>query len=189
MANNAKNVSVGKPRTTGAIYIAPAGTVLPTDATTALAAAYKHLGYVSDDGLSNSPSIESDDIKAWGGDTVLSPQTSKSEDFSFTLIESLNMEVMKTVYGAENISGTFETGLTATYSSNELPAAVWVVEMILNNDILKRTVIPAGKITEIGEISYKDNEAIGYEITLKALPSNEIDNAMHKDFYKKNSSK
>ena len=36
MANSINNVVVGKPLVTGGISVAPLGTVLPTDATTAL---------------------------------------------------------------------------------------------------------------------------------------------------------
>ena len=36
---DASNVSFGKSKATGAVYVAPAGTTVPTDATTALAAA------------------------------------------------------------------------------------------------------------------------------------------------------
>ena len=38
------NVSVGKPKIAGAVYVAPLGTTLPTDAVTALATAFKGLG-------------------------------------------------------------------------------------------------------------------------------------------------
>ena len=31
-------------------------------------------------------------------------------------------------------------------------------------------VIPHGKISEIGDISYTDSDAVGYEVTVTALP-------------------
>ena len=52
--NNKKNVSLGKPKKTGCLYYAPAGTALPTDATTALPAAYTCVGYLSEDGVTNA---------------------------------------------------------------------------------------------------------------------------------------
>ena len=46
---NASNVSAGKPKVAGAVYRAPKGTTLPTDATTALASAFVDMGYVSEE--------------------------------------------------------------------------------------------------------------------------------------------
>jgi len=81
MPTDVTKVTAGKPKVGGALFRAPAGTALPTDAVTALAEAYKCLGYVSEDGVTNSTSIDSDEIKAWGGDTVLTPQTGKTDTF------------------------------------------------------------------------------------------------------------
>ena len=71
MPTDVTKVTAGKPKVGGALFRAPAGTALPTDAVTALAEAYKCLGYVSEDGVTNSTSIDSDEVKAWGGDIVL----------------------------------------------------------------------------------------------------------------------
>ena len=87
---NATNVSVGKPKVSGAVHWAPIGTTLPTSAVEALNASFVELGYVSEDGLTNNNSPESDTVKAWGGDTVLTLQTDRPDTFALTLIEAMN---------------------------------------------------------------------------------------------------
>ena len=170
MANVASNVSAGKPKTTGAIWVAPKGSTLPTDTATALDAAFKCLGYCSDDGLTNSTDLESETIKAWGGDTVLTIQTSKEDRFGFTLIEILNEDVLKFVYGSTNVSGTLSTGLTITANNADVEEVAIVIDMIMRDNTAKRIVIPDCKISEFGDVVYSDSEAVGYETTVTCMP-------------------
>ncbi|MBQ8970992.1 MAG: InlB B-repeat-containing protein [Lachnospiraceae bacterium] len=182
MANNAQNVSVGKPKVGGAIYRAPLDTVLPVSAKEALDEAFACLGFCSDSGLTNNNSAESEDIKAWGGDIVLSVQTEKQDTFNFELLEVFNTDVLKTVYGDENVSGDLKNGIKIVANSEEQEEFAWVIDMTLRGGVMKRIVIPDGKITNVDEISYTDNEAIGYNTTLSALPDSSEKQATHYEY-------
>lgn len=165
------NVTAAKPRTGGAIFRAPLGSTLPTDATTAIdTEVYKALGYLSKDGLVNTNNPESDTIKAWGGDVVLTYQSEKPDTFKFTPIEALNVDVLKAIYGDANVTGDLTNGIAITANAKDQEEAVWVFDMIMRNGVLKRIVIPDGKISEIGDITYADEEVVGYETTLTAMP-------------------
>ena len=87
-------------------------------------------------------------------------------------IESLNVEVLKSVYGDKNVSGTLKEGITVKANANEAEQSSWVIDVILKKAV-KRIVIPCASITEIGDIVYKDDDSIGYETTLSAVPDAE----------------
>lgn len=167
------NVTAAKPKVGGGIYSAPLGTALPTDATTDLNKAFKNLGYVSEDGVTNSDERSTDDIKAWGGDTVNTVQTEKKDTFKYTLIEALNIDVLKEVYGDSNVSGTLATGITIKSNSKELEAHSIVIETVLTDNALKRIVLPNAKVTEVGEITYGDSDNVGYETTVTCYPDSD----------------
>lgn len=163
------NVSTGKPSVSGGIWIADSGTTPPTNATSTLTD-FTALGYVSEDGLINSNSPESDTGKAWGGDIVITYQTEKSDTFQFTLIGSKDVDVLEAVYGSANVSGTLSTGITVEANATEAEEHVWVFEMLMRDNTYKRIVVPAGKVTEVGDITYTDQDIVGYELTVQAFP-------------------
>ena len=168
--NNAENVSTGKPKVGGAIFVAPKGTTLPTDAATPLTAPFVNLGYASEDGLVNGIETDTNDIPAWGGDTVLSVQTSYKETFTVNLIETKEATLAQ-YYGAENVSVDNDGNIQVRHNSKQLPEQVAVVEVVLADGRIKRTVIPSAQISDrSGEISYTDGDPIAYPIIWNAKP-------------------
>jgi len=185
MANTVTNVSAGKPKVGGAIYRAPLNTSLPTSADASLGAGFVCLGYISDAGLTNANSPTSTAIKAWGGDVVLDIQTEKPDTFQFVMIEVLNVDVLKAVYGDSNVSGDLSTGITINANSTEQADCSWVVDMVMRNGVQKRVVIPNGKVTAVGNIVYSDSAAVGYDTTVSAHPDSS--NNTHYEYIKASS--
>ena len=186
MANTVDYVSTGKPAGVGAIWRAPLGTTLPTAVDAVLDNAFNCLGYCSEDGFTQSTSISTENIKAWGGDVVDTPMTEKIETDQFKAIESLNVDVLKAAYGDDNVTGTAATGITVRHNANDQKACVIVVDMFLRNGGKQRIVIPNAKLTSLGDVVYKDNEAIGYDMTFTALSGGFAagDNDTSKDYKK-----
>lgn len=167
---DALNVTAGKPKIDGAVFRAPVNTTLPTDAKTALNQAFKTLGYCSEDGLVNANSPSSNTVKAWGGDPVLNYQDAKPDTFKFKLIEALNVDVLKAVYGDDNVTGELATGITIKANSKEQEEQAWVFDLTMKGGAAKRIVVPRGKVSAVGDIVYVDNQPVGYELTISAVP-------------------
>lgn len=167
--NDASNVSFGKPKSTGAVYVAPAGTTVPTDATSSLDAAFKALGYVSDDGLVNSVNTDTETVNAWGGDTVLVGQTTFGETFTVNLLET-NADALAVYYGEDNVDVSGDN-ITVRQNSSQLPEVVVVFELVLTGGRIKRIVVPHAQIADrSGDITYTDGDAIAYPAVFQALP-------------------
>lgn len=167
---DSNNVSSSTPKVGGAFSRAPLGTALPTDATTALDKAFVSLGYISEDGVTNSNSPETSDTKAWGGAVVLSSLTGRPDTFKLKLIEGLNAAVLKVSYGDAQVSGTLADGLTVKVGPVDMEHGSYVIEMIMKDGTLKRIVIPDAAVTAVSDITYKSGDPVGYEITLTAYP-------------------
>lgn len=167
--NDSSKVSFGKPKSTGAIFVAPAGSTLPTNATDALDSAFKCLGYIHEDGLVNNISTDTEEVKAWGSDTVLMGQTAFSETFTFSPIE-INAETLKFYYGEDNVTVSGDN-ITVKQNSKELPEIVAVFELVLTGGRIKRVVVPFGRIVDrSGDITYTDGDPVAYPVVLWARP-------------------
>ncbi len=168
MANTATYVSTAQPATTGALYVAALNTTLPTDATTKLGTDFTCLGYITEDGITISTDIESGTIKAWGGDTVVAYQKSKSETMKVGLMETRNSAVLGLVYGSDNVTES-SGAITIKSDTGELDDMVYVAEMINSDGSLRRIVVPRGKITGLGDQTFVSDSAVVYDLTVSVM--------------------
>ena len=171
--NDVTKVTAVKPKVAGAVFVAPLKTALPEDAKSELDAAFKNLGFISEDGIKNENTASSEDIKAWGGAIVNSVQKEKTDKFKMTFIEALNIDVLKFIYGKSNVEGSLETGLKIKVGLEEAEEQVMVIDTVLKGGYLKRVVIPMCILTELVEMPYSDSDTLGYESTLSAFPDTE----------------
>ena len=171
MGNTATNVTTGKPNIGGGVWVAPKGTTLPTDATTALdTTKFVCLGYISEDGLENNNEMDVSAIKAWGGMIVYRSLTELTDEFSFAMIETENVDVKKTVYGSNNVTVDGSNNITVNVVADDPEEFVWVFELALRNNIAHRIVVPDGAITAREAITYNDSDPVAYGVTVSAYP-------------------
>lgn len=163
------SVFVGKPKVGGAIFSAPADTTAPTDATTALGAAFVNLGYATQEGLTNSIETNYESITAWGGDEVLNALTSRAETFKWGFLQT-DADVLKEVYGTANVTVGEGGALTVIHNGQDAGKRIYVFDILLTEGKVLRHVIPLGQITEVGDVVYKDGDPISYEVTLSCYP-------------------
>ena len=169
MGNTATNVTTGKPKVSGAVFIAPKGTALPTDATSALSSAYVGLGYVSDAGLENTNDMNISTIKEWGGLVVYNSLDELTDQFKLVLIEAKNIDVLKAAYGDSNVTESNGT-IHVVVDADDPQEKVWVFDITLRGGIAKRIVVPDGAVTARDAVTYTASDAVGYGLTISAYP-------------------
>lgn len=161
------NVSPAKPGVGGGVWLAPFGSTLPTDASTALDQAFTSMGYVDENGVTRNISRNNTVVHAWGGDPVAVLSNQKTETFKFKCIEPSDIEVLGLTFG--EASGTLANGITVKSRGDISTPHAFVISTIMSNNVHQRMVIPEGVVTNIGDIVYRDNELVGFDLTITAI--------------------
>lgn len=187
---DASNVGVGKGRAGGYGIVAPAGTD-PTkfeDMTKTLASLVSTVdgagatGYISSDGLTTTTDTDTEDLKDWAGDTIVSSLTSYTESVQCKFLESRE-HVLKAVYGDENVTVDATKGvITVRHNQNFNGEHLYVFDSVVSSTKVKRTIIPRGVINERDDIESNSEDLMGYTPTIKCLPSDAYDGDTMREF-------
>lgn len=170
-----RDVRVGMPdqKTTGAILSAPIGTELPDLPDMELDDAFTGNEYVSEDGLTLSPSMSTSKIKDWSGATVRELLGSFDGTLAWTMM-STNPSQMKTTFGDKFVTTTDATeehgNQMKVALGAHLPDPKSFVFLMKDGDAKMVIVVPNGQISEVGDVVFKAGEAIGWPVTLSTAP-------------------
>lgn len=173
IANDKSNITIGLPKPGGALYWAPTGTTLPTDATTPLNAGFLNLGYVTEDGLTATVTEDGDDIKAWGPEVVGRSQTGYAKVYTFALLETSKEDALKFVYGEDNVTVEVDGSVTIDETGDPLPRGILVCETLQNNGSVapryKRQVLGDAQFTDrSGDHVYNNSDPLSYPVSVAA---------------------
>lgn len=164
---NAEQVTVGSAAATGAIFVAPTTTALPTDATTALSG-FTLLGFTSDAGVQITESGSTQSIYAWEGRTkVYETRTEYTEQIIFTPIQC-NSDVADLIWGSDMVTVDASGNITAKHHGKTMDPVHIVIETVPRTGIVKRFCQKA-QLTERGEQTMNGTQIDGRQLTFSNL--------------------
>lgn len=151
------------------LFLAPVGTTAPTDADTALNAAYVGVGYIKEDEAPNiSQELATVKIGAWQTATPIKSRiTSRTLSLGFTLIEANPMTVA--LYFSEDeptpTTDEFSIALSSTPAIKEYAAVLQVAD----GTSLLRIALDKVTLQSTGTIAMNREEPIALPVVLEAL--------------------
>lgn len=154
---------------TGALRVAPIGTVAPVDLS-AWPAGWADLGYISDEGITEGRDENNEKFTPWQSNSPIRVETtSATETFQATLWET-NYQVISLYYRKNAAAFTTGTGGLVSYTTGGKPPRdlrQFGVDVI-DGTYARRIILPYAEVTERGELVYVSNSLIGYQVTITA---------------------
>jgi hypothetical protein len=156
----------------GLVWMAPTGSTAPTDATTALAAAWKNMGGITEAGVTIKQATSTTKKKFYGSPAVQRTLVTDQEYTVDVVWGEVNARTMEVTYrkALNSITPAVTTGAFSTTAGTyvrQLYAAV--VDMVDGTNHI-RYYFPSVEVTSQGDIKIANSETLEFSITLSAYP-------------------
>ncbi|MCK2144908.1 phage tail protein [Streptomyces sp. WAC00276] len=168
----------------GGGWVAPTGSSAPDSPLTQPLTPWAALGAISDDGLVYGFDEDSQEFTPWGLTSPFRTQITKSvRTFGLTLWETSRTTVQSIMYRIPE--GDLEpdvdgiTSFAETASPTPDRRAWWFV--VLDGSTAKGFYVPQGEISDRSDVTFKQDEMSGYEITVTAYPDEAGNTVYHTD--------
>ena len=175
MTAKVSNIYAAAPLVLGSLRVAPKGTAAPTSSTSTLDAAWVDLGYIGDGGFTQKLDRRTTQKRAFGGKVVKVLQSEFTSSVQLRLLESLNADALKAVYGSSNVTVTPATSqagaeIAVTVNAIKLPHMSWIIDTADEElGASYRIYIPDGQVTTVGDIKIVHTDSIEYDLTINAF--------------------
>lgn len=165
-----KNVLAGIPDVSGGLWVKDLNdgdnSLGPTD--NPGDEGWVHVGFISEDGVTEANERDTEKVKAWGGDTIRVLQNDHTQTFSFSFFELGNPEVLKLIYGDDNVHVSDSGEVDIDQNSKVLPHKKFLIEVLDGNNKIRK-YIPDGQIIETGELQMTHSAVMSVEVTVEAF--------------------
>lgn len=175
MAVDSKNVFVGAPdqSTTGAILTGPETDIIPETIDDFSWVGLDDSGYVSEDGVTITPSDSTESIRDWSGAEIRRILTEFSGEIAWTHLE-LSAEAARNYFGDDQVEVEEATEFSGTQmrmalGKHSLPQKAWYFK-IKDGDRRAVVMVPHGQVASRGEIPLVSTAPITLPVTLATYP-------------------
>lgn len=173
---NVGNVILPAPKqlpTIGGLFKGPLTVTVPTDLT--VPGAMAHLGFIGADGIDEKTDRNTKKIFDWGGDTIASPQENYAKSVTFTLMEFLNTDVAKAVYGTSNVTVTAASSshgaqMSIAESSDVLDNFTWLWDTYSPGGKHITKFLPLARIETTDTLKWARTDVLAHRVTLTVFP-------------------
>ena len=172
MAIDAKKILVGAPdqsATTGGVNYADTDATMPTDARTALGNDFTPCGYVSEDGVTVTPSTSTANIRDWSRNVVRTLLDEFTGEVTFSFIQT-DYDSLVALFGEDAVTKTVASSthgeqLTIALGAQLAPAKAYAFNM-KDGDARVRILLPNAQPTVDGDLTFVANQAINWAVHL-----------------------
>ena len=165
--NQTGNVSVGKGAAGAYAWIAPYGTALPTDNTTAIATTYKVLGFIDENGVTFADSTSPTDYNDMSGNAIATTPGAVTKTAAFVPVE-LKKSTLDIIYGAANVE---DSEGVIEYTDKGPDQTLWTIvfDFVLGADRKWRVVVPQCRLKEMADLTINYQTLVGRQNTMAVL--------------------
>ena len=167
----------------GGGWVATLGTSAPDSPLTQPVAPWEPLGAISDDGLTYGFDEDSQEFTPWGLTSPFRTQITKSvRTFKVTLWETARVAVQSIMYRIPAVDLAPVGGLTSfAETASPVPDRRSWWFLVVDGDSYRGFYVPQGEVSDRSDVSFKQDEMSGYEITVTAYPDDAGNTVYHSD--------